>query len=90
MRSPTILSRAIRAKLVPEFAEEFIAATGSDEKKMAAGLILALVDYILAARGLNARGWAVEPESFRPDMLAAHVSMNYKLIADRADPGQHV
>ena len=76
------LPQKIRAKLVPvpEFAEEFIAAVGSDEKKMAAGLIPALVEYILTARGLNARGWAVEPESFRPDMLAAHFSMNYKLI----------
>ncbi len=76
------LPQKIRAKLVPvpEFAEEFIAAVGNDEKKMAAGLIPALIAYILEARGLNARGWAVEPESFRPDMLAAHFSMNLKLI----------
>jgi len=76
------LPQKIRAKLVPvpEFAEEFVAAVGTDEKKMAAGLIPALIAYILETRGLNARGWAVEPESFRPDMLAAHFSMNYKLI----------
>ncbi len=76
------LPQKIRAKVVPvpEFAEEFIAATGSDERRMAAGLVPALVDFILNARGLNARGWAVTPDSFRPDTLPAHFSMNYKLV----------
>ncbi|MGE5491614.1 MAG: DUF3418 domain-containing protein, partial [Actinomycetota bacterium] len=76
------LPQKIRAKLVPvpEFAEEFVEAVGSDEKKMAQGLIPALIDYILEARGLNARGWAVTPDAFRPDALPAHFFMNYKLL----------
>ncbi len=76
------LPQKIRAKLVPvpEFVEEFIAAVGGDEKKMGQGLIGPLIDYILEARGLNARGWAVTPDAFRPDALPDHFSMNYKLI----------
>ncbi|MBS1188543.1 MAG: ATP-dependent helicase HrpA [Rhodocyclaceae bacterium] len=76
------LPQKIRAKLVPvpEFAEEFIAAVGSDERKMAQGLIGPLIDFILEARGLNARGWAVTPDAFRPDALPAHLSMNFKLL----------
>src|SRR5690606_27904563 len=76
------LPQKIRAKLVPvpEFVEEFIAATAHDEKVMAAGLIPALIDFILESKGLNARGWAVTPDAFRPDMLPAHFSMNLKLI----------
>jgi ATP-dependent helicase HrpA len=76
------LPQKIRAKLVPvpEFVDEFIAATAGNDKKMNAGLIAPLIDYILEARGLNARGWAVTPDAFRPDALPAHFSMNYKLI----------
>ncbi|HJW27114.1 MAG TPA: ATP-dependent RNA helicase HrpA [Rhodocyclaceae bacterium] len=76
------LPQKIRAKLVPvpEFAEEFVTAVGSDEKKMAQGLIPALIDYILEARGLNARGWAVTADAFRPDALPAHLFMNFKLL----------
>ena len=76
------LPQKIRAKLVPvpEFVEEFIAAVGSDEKKMGQGMIGPLIDYILEARGLNARGWAVTPDAFRPDALPDHFAMNYKLI----------
>ncbi|MFN4341192.1 MAG: ATP-dependent RNA helicase HrpA [Azonexus sp.] len=76
------LPQKIRAKLVPvpEFVEEFIAATAGNDKKMNAGLIPPLIDYILEARGLNARGWAVTPDAFRPDALPPHFSMNYKLI----------
>jgi len=76
------LPQKIRAKVVPvpEFVEEFIAAMAGNEKKMNQGLITPLIDYILEARGLNARGWAVTPDSFRPDALPAHFSMNYKLI----------
>jgi len=76
------LPQRIRAKLVPvpEFVEEFIAATAGNDRKMAQGLIAPLIDYILEARGLNARGWAVTPDAFRPDALPAHFSMNYKLI----------
>jgi len=76
------LPQKIRAKLVPvpEFVEEFIAATAGNERKMNLGLIPPLIDYILEARGLNARGWAVTPDAFRPDALQPHFSMNYKLI----------
>ncbi|PKO86466.1 MAG: ATP-dependent RNA helicase HrpA [Betaproteobacteria bacterium HGW-Betaproteobacteria-12] len=76
------LPQKIRAKLVPvpEFVEEFIAATVGNDRKMNQGLIPPLIDYILEARGLNARGWAVTPDAFRPDALPAHFSMNYKLI----------
>ena len=76
------LPQKIRAKLVPvpEFVEEFIAATVGNDRKMNQGLIPPLIDYILEARGLNARGWAVTPDAFRPDALPPHFSMNYKLI----------
>jgi ATP-dependent helicase HrpA len=76
------LPQKIRAKLVPvpEFVEEFIAATAGNDRKMNQGLIPPLIDYILEARGLNARGWAVTPDAFRPDALPPHFSMNYKLI----------
>ncbi len=78
------LPQKIRAKLVPvpEFVEEFIAAMAANERQQAAGLIPALVAFIIEARGLNARGWAVEPESFRPDLLAPHLFMNIKLVDD--------
>ncbi|NJD23941.1 MAG: ATP-dependent RNA helicase HrpA [Betaproteobacteria bacterium] len=76
------LPQRIRAKLVPvpEFVEEFLSTVESNDKKMNQGLIPPLIDYILEARGLNARGWAVTPDAFRPDALPAHFSMNYKLI----------
>jgi len=76
------LPQKIRAKLVPvpEFAEEFIAWVGQDEKRMSQGLVAPLIDYILSARGLNARGWALTPDAFRPDALPAHFSMNIVLI----------
>jgi ATP-dependent helicase HrpA len=76
------LPQKIRAKLVPvpEFVDEFIAATAGNDRKMNQGLIPPLIDYILEARGLNARGWAVTPDAFRPDALPPHFSMNYKLI----------
>lgn len=76
------LPQKIRAKLVPvpEFVEQFIAATAGNDRKMNQGLIAPLIDYILEARGLNARGWAVTPDAFRPDALPPHFVMNYKLI----------
>jgi ATP-dependent helicase HrpA len=80
------LPQRIRAKLVPvpDFVEEFIAATVGNEKRMGMGLIPPLIDYILEARGLNARGWAVTPDAFRPDALPLHFSMNYKLIDEHS------
>jgi ATP-dependent helicase HrpA len=80
------LPQRIRAKLVPvpDFVEEFIAATVGNDKRMGMGLIPPLIDYILEARGLNARGWAVTPDAFRPDALPLHFSMNYKLIDEHS------
>jgi len=76
------LPQRIRAKLVPvpEFVEEFVSTAAGDERRMNQGLIPPLIDYILEARGLNARGWAVTPDAFRPDALPPHFSMNFKLI----------
>ena len=50
----------IRAKLVPvpEFVEEFLSTVAGKDKKLNQGLIQPLIDHILEARGLNARGWA--------------------------------
>ena len=72
------LPQKIRSKLVPvpDFAAEFIAATPASDR----GLIPALVHYILQTRGLNARGWEITPDAFRPDALPAHFSFNFKLI----------
>ena len=72
------LPQKIRAKLVPvpDFAAEFIAATPPADK----GLIPALVHYILQTRGLNARGWEITPDAFRPDALPAHFAFNFKLV----------
>jgi len=76
------LPQKIRAKLVPvpEFAEEFLSTVAGNERKLNQGIINPLIEHILEARGLNARGWAVTPDAFRPDALPAHFSMNYKLI----------
>ena len=76
------LPQKIRAKLVPvpEFVEEFLAAVAGNDRKLNHGIIQPLIDHILEARGLNARGWAVTPDAFRPDALPPHFSMNYKLI----------
>jgi ATP-dependent helicase HrpA len=72
------LPQKIRAKLVPVpgFAAEFAAAASPGEQ----GLVLALVRYILQTRGLNARGWEITPDAFRPDAIPAHLSFNFKLI----------
>lgn len=76
------LPQKIRAKLVPvpDFVDEFLSTVAGNDKKMNQGLISPLIDYILEARGLNARGWAVTPDAFRPDVLPPHFSMNFKLI----------
>ncbi|MBK5913512.1 ATP-dependent helicase [Rhodocyclus purpureus] len=72
------LPQRIRAKLMPlpEFADAFVAAvTPSDEP-----LLAALIAYIHETRGLNARGWALTPDSFRVDALPAHLFMNFRLV----------
>jgi len=72
------LPQKIRSKLVPvpEFAAEFVAAVQPSDK----GLVPALIHYILQTRGLNARGWEITPDAFRPDTLPAHFSFNFRLI----------
>ncbi len=72
------LPQKIRSKLVPvpEFAAEFIAAVEPSDKP----LVSALVTYILGSRGLNARGWEITPDAFRPDALPPHLSFNFKLV----------
>ena len=76
------LPQKIRAKLVPvpDFVEEFLLTVAGNDKKLNQGLIPPLIEHILEARGLNARGWAVTADAFRPDALPLHFSMNYKLI----------
>jgi ATP-dependent helicase HrpA len=37
-----------------------------------------------ATRGLNARGWEITPDAFRPDALPAHFSFNFKLSTSTA------
>ncbi len=72
------LPQKIRSKLVPvpEFAAEFVAAVQPSDK----GLIPALIHHILQTRGLNARGWEITPDAFRPDALPAHFSFNFRLV----------
>ncbi|MDR1888655.1 MAG: ATP-dependent RNA helicase HrpA [Zoogloeaceae bacterium] len=77
------LPQKIRARLVPvpEFAENFIVwVNEGGEKRMKAGLLPPLIEFILTERGVNARGWAVTPDAFRVDALPAHFFMNIKLI----------
>ena len=72
------LPQKIRSKLVPvpEFAAEFAAAALPSDK----GLVPALIHYILQTRGLNARGWEITPDAFRPDALPVHFSFNFLLV----------
>ncbi len=72
------LPQKIRSKLVPvpDFAAEFVAAVTPSDK----ALVPALVTFILQSRGLNARGWEITPDAFRPDTLPAHLSFNFKLV----------
>ena len=74
------LPQRIRAKLVPlpDFAAEFVAAQANPPANQ--GLIPAIIQYILKTRGLNARGWEITPDAFRPDALPAHLSFNFKLV----------
>ncbi|MDR3352607.1 MAG: ATP-dependent RNA helicase HrpA [Zoogloeaceae bacterium] len=79
------LPQKIRARLVPvpEFAARFIAAIGQDEKRMNMGILPPLIDFILTETGLNARGWAVTPDSFRMDSLPEHFFMNIRLVDEQ-------
>jgi ATP-dependent helicase HrpA len=72
------LPQRLRAKLVPvpEFAAEFVAQVPPSDKS----LVLALIHFVLQSRGLNARGWEITPDAFRPDALPAHLSFNFRLL----------
>jgi len=72
------LPQRLRAKLVPvpDFAAEFVAQVPPTDKP----LLLALVHFIRQSRGLNARGWEITPDAFRPDALPAHLSFNFRLF----------
>ena len=72
------LPQKIRSKLVPvpEFAAEFVEAVQPSDKS----LVSALIHYILQTRGLNARGWEITPDAFRPDTLPAHFSFSFLLV----------
>ena len=74
------LPQKIRAKLVPvpEFAADFVAAAAMQTSEKP--LVPALIHFILQSRGLNARGWEITPDAFRPDALPAHFSFNFKLV----------
>ena len=76
------LPQKIRSKLVPvpEFAAEFCAAVAAGKVNTNQPLIPALVHFILHTRGLNARGWEITPDAFRPDALPAHLHFNFLLV----------
>jgi ATP-dependent helicase HrpA len=79
------LPQKIRARLMPlpECAESFIAWADGDEKRMEQGILPPLIDFILRERGLNARGWALTADAFRPDSLPAHFHMNVRLVDEQ-------
>ena len=72
------LPQRIRAKLVPvpAFASEFVDQVPAVDKP----LVTALASFILQSRGLNARGWELTADAFRPDAVPAHLSFNFRLI----------
>ena len=72
------LPQKIRSKLVPvpDFAAEFVEQVQPSDKT----LVMALIAFILQSRGLNARGWEITPDAFRPDALPAHFSFNFRLV----------
>ncbi|MDR2506607.1 MAG: ATP-dependent RNA helicase HrpA [Candidatus Accumulibacter sp.] len=82
------LPQKIRAKLgpVPDFAAAFVefiesAENAPLEKPYAErGLIPALIRFIVETRGINARGWELTPDAFRPDVLPPHLFFNFRLV----------
>ncbi len=76
------LPQKIRSKLVPvpEFAAEFVAAASLANSPSDKALVPSLIHYILQSRGLNARGWEITPDAFRPDALPVHFSFNFRLV----------
>ena len=76
------LPQKIRSKLVPvpDFAAEFVEKVSPSAQLQNQPLIPSLIHFILQSRGLNARGWEITPDAFRPDALPAHFSFNFKLV----------
>ena len=76
------LPQRIRSKLVPvpEFAAEFVEKCPAAMQSSDKALIPALIHYILQTRGLNARGWEITPDAFRPDAIPEHFSFNFRLV----------
>ncbi len=76
------LPQKLRSKLVPvpDFAAEFVEKVPPGGGRGDAALIPALIGFMMEARGLNARGWEITADAFRPETLPAHLSMNFKLI----------
>ncbi|HMY06949.1 MAG TPA: ATP-dependent RNA helicase HrpA, partial [Accumulibacter sp.] len=72
------LPQRIRSRLVPvpEFAAEFLTQVPPDDRP----LLEALIDYARQSRGLNARGWEITADAFRPDALPAHLFLNFRLV----------
>ncbi|MEF8703907.1 MAG: ATP-dependent RNA helicase HrpA [Candidatus Accumulibacter sp. UW26] len=72
------LPQRLRARLVPvpDFAADFVSAMQPSDKP----LVMALIAFILQSRGLNARGWEITPDAFRPDALPAYLSLNFRLL----------
>ncbi|MCL2076751.1 MAG: ATP-dependent RNA helicase HrpA [Betaproteobacteria bacterium] len=78
------LPQKIRARLVPvpAFADEFLVwlEQENQSKRKAEGILPLLIAYILTAKNLNARGWNVTPDAFRPDALSPHLFMNIRVV----------
>ncbi len=72
------LPQRLRSRLVPvpEFAAEFVAQVPPQEQP----LLDALIAYALQTRGLNARGWEITADAFRPDVLPPHLFLNFRLL----------
>ena len=82
------LPQKIRAKLgaVPDFAAGFVEFIESaenappEERYAERGLISALIRFIVETRGINARGWELTPDAFRPDVMPPHLFFNFRLV----------
>ncbi|MDR1367945.1 MAG: ATP-dependent RNA helicase HrpA, partial [Candidatus Accumulibacter sp.] len=81
------LPQKIRSKLipVPDFAAEVVesasmARAPSDVPDCEQPLISAIIRFILQTRGINARGWNITPDAFRPELLPAHLFFNFRLV----------
>ncbi|OGA32123.1 MAG: ATP-dependent RNA helicase HrpA [Betaproteobacteria bacterium RIFCSPLOWO2_12_FULL_64_23] len=73
------LPQKIRHKLgpLPEFAEQFVAAMASAEPQRQEDLALVEAIARYAREELNL---ALPPDGFRPELLPAHLSMNFRVV----------